>query len=89
MFCGIGSGSTGQYRTTGTVLAWHCRKVNFMLNPEFVEAKALRHAILLDMELNYQQVCFEGDCQMVIKVMQASGSNYSPVGAMVYEVKSY
>lgn len=64
-----------------------CESFQGKLIPELAEAKALRRAIFLAREENFDKVIFASDCLSLIQRLHSSSRDRSSVGSVVADIK--
>ncbi|KAK4416452.1 hypothetical protein Salat_2470700 [Sesamum alatum] len=70
----------------GSYVAWRTQRYAFLSAANHVEALAARLAVEWAVELTGGPFCFEGDCQTVIRDINARHFGWSPLGAVLQDI---
>nr|XP_023891839.1 uncharacterized protein LOC112003847 [Quercus suber] len=68
---------------SGKVMAAFSEKIPLPCSVEILELLAVRRAVQLAVELDFHQVCFEGDSEIVFKALSLDPTPHSLLGHIV------
>lgn len=71
----------------GDIVAWKRKRVDFIVDPEIVEAQAALVAVELAMEKGWMHVIIDGDCLVVIKALNSIAPCLSPAATIFEAIK--
>lgn len=73
--------------SAGEVVAWKRKRVDFIVDPEVLEARAALVCVELALEKRWSTIMIEGDCIAVIQALNSTDPCLSPGGLIIEAIK--